>query len=577
MTILSLLNAETLREYYRDGHWRDETIYGVARGWADASPEKPAIRDRHRRLTYRQLLDAADAFAADLHRRGVRRGERVALWMPDRIESAVAMLACSRNGLVCCPSPHRNHTVDDVTELAERMRAVAFVHQTGFGADSAEPDVAAALGEIPSLRHFYALAPPGPDLAKTAPFDGLLLETGEHDCPAPVSDPNRVIYLAFTSGSTGKPKGVMHSDNTLLVTARAISRDWGVGGANDGTGDQDGAVYTMSPFSHNLGLGALFTSLVGGAEFVVHDRARGESLAERIVETGITYLVGVPTHAIDLLAEMNARGMGGRGGGQGDGLGQVSCFRVSGAASPAHLFEGLIEKGVPPQSGYGMTETNAHQYTMPGDDPDLIAESCGKACAGYEVRIWDEDDPDRELPPGEIGVVGGRGACLMLGYFDDQNATETAFNSDGWFLTGDLGRVDGNGYLRLTGRKKEVIIRGGHNINPAQIEALAMRHREVERAAAIPVADDRLGERVCLAVMYKPGARADSGADAGAERLLDHLADAGLSKYEMPEFFLALDDIPLMSNGKIQKLDIVNAIEAGRVTPIELRAEQKPK
>ena len=124
-----------------------------------------------------------------------------------------------------------------------------------------------------------------------------------------------------------------------------------------------------------------------------------------------------------------------------------------------------------------MTETCSHQYTLPNDDPRLIVESCGRSCPGYEIRIFDRDNPNRELKAGEIGQIGGRGASLMLGYFDDQKSTEEAFNRDGWFMTGDLGWIDEAGYLRITGRKKDVIIRGGHNIYPAKIKLLAATTR----------------------------------------------------------------------------------------------------
>jgi len=229
----------------------------------------------------------------------------------------------------------------------------------------------------------------------------------------------------------------------------------------------------------------------------------------------------------------------------------------------------LLKLGITPQSGYGMTETCSHQYTLPGDDPQLIVESSGKSCPGYEIRIFDRDDPNRELPPRQIGQIGGRGASLMLGYFDDQQATEDSFNRDGWFMTGDLGWIDERGYLRITGRKKDVIIRGGHNIYPARIEALAATHAAVRRAAAVPVPDRRLGERVCLAVMFRPGRT------AGPEEILQHLDDAGLSKYEMPEFFLALEEIPLTASGKMRKRDIVEWIADGRARPAAIRRQAK--
>src|SRR3974390_830742 len=153
---------------------------------------------------------------------------------------------------------------------------------------------------------------------------------------------------------------------------------------------------------------------------------------------------------------MRARGL--------DCLPQVRGFRVSGAASPPQVIKELLSRGVVPQSGYGMTETCSHQYTLPDDPPAGTAEACGRACNGFEVRIWRQDTPDVEAAPGEIGQIGGRGASLMLGYFDDQSAPEAAFNAQGWFMTGDLGWLDEAGYLHITGRKKDIVVRGGRNI-----------------------------------------------------------------------------------------------------------------
>ena len=184
-------------------------------------------------------------------------------------------------------------------------------------------------------------------------------------------------------------------------------------------------------------------------------------------------------------------------------------------------------------------------------------------------RIFDREDPNPELKAGEIGQIGGRGASLMLGYFDDQKSTEESFNRDGWFMTGDLGWVDENGYLRITGRKKDVIIRGGHNIYPAKIEALAAMHDAVHRVAAVPVPDQRLGERVCLAVMLRPG-KSVEGQD-----ILRISTMSGLSKYDMPEFFLRVDEIPLTASGKIRKRDVVDWIADGRVKPEAVRYRAK--
>ena len=194
--------------------------------------------------------------------------------------------------------------------------------------------------------------------------------------------------------------------------------------------------------------------------------------------------------------------------------------------------------------------------------------TCGKACHGYETRLWDQENPNTEvMAPGEIGEIGTRGALLMLGYFNNQSATENSFNAGGWFMSGDLGRVDEHGNLQIVGRKKDLIIRGGHNIHPSRIENLALKHPAVLKAAAFPVADQRLGERVCLAIIQRDGIAVEAGA------LLAHLNDAGLSKYDMPEFFIAMDTFPLTASGKILKRELVEWVQAGTIAPIPVRWE----
>ena len=548
--ILSLQNSERQREYYDAGIWHDETIYRLVRRHADARPDAFAARDRHRRLRYSELFAAVDAMASALLESGVKAGDRVFIWLPERVEAIVIFLACMREGFVMCPSPHRNHTTAEVVELLRRTRAAALVHEAGHGADAERDDIATHLGELGHLKYAQRLESiaEGDD---TPPFADLVAKGyPEPDVATLRRSPDTVSYLAFTSGSTGAPKGVMHSDNTLLTAMRAIAADWRVG--------PESVVYSLSPLSHNLGIGALLTACVAGCEIVLHDLLRGASLVDRIVETGATYLVGVPTHAIDLLAELRDRGL--------KRLGAVTGFRISGAAAPGHVKRDLLDYGLVPQSGYGMTESNSHQFTLPDDPVERIVESSGRACRGFEVRIFDVDDPDREAAAGETGLVGGRGGSVMLGYFDDQLATEAAFNAGGWLMSGDLGRLDADGYLYIVGRAKELIVRGGHNINPLRIEALALRFDALAGAAAVPVPDERLGERICLAVAWRNGRNTDVAA------LLAHLDQAGLSRYEMPEYLLDLPEIPLMANGKIRRREITEAVRAGTLMPVRIGA-----
>jgi acyl-CoA synthetase len=541
-TVLTLLSRARLDQEYASGNWRDDTIYQLARHHAQARPDKVAVRDRSGLITYAELVARADALAERFAEAGLRAGNRVAVWLTSRIETAIAFVACSRNGYVCCPSLHRDHTVAGVIELMQRMRAVGLVGEAGYGADGASRDIFTRLDEVPTLRLAFKLGGVGDPTASPLP------ETAASDAPVN-ADPNIVSYLAFTSGTTGRPKGVMHSDNTLLANARAMIDDWKF--------DAGSVIYTMSPLSHNLGLGSLVMAIASGGELVIHDVPRGGSVLDRIVEVAATFIVGVPTHAMDLLGEIKARGV--------KGPETVKGFRISGAAAPKALVAELLRYGIVPQSGYGMTEAGSHHYTRVDDEPETIVQTSGRACDSYEVRIWSRDNAEVEVPVGEVGQIGGRGASLMLGYFDDQAANEEAFNGEGWFLTGDLGRLDEKGYLQITGRKKDLIIRGGHNIYPARIENLAMQHPAVARAAVLPVPDERLGEKVCLAFTLRPG-EAVAPID-----LLTHLDRSGLSRYDMPEYYLELKEIPLTASGKILKTGLAAQVLDGTLTPVAIR------
>ncbi|MCC6531684.1 MAG: acyl--CoA ligase [Burkholderiales bacterium] len=544
--ILALHHPARARAYYGAGWWQDHTLYGLLRANAESRPQRFALRDSARRLTWRALLAWVDTLAARLHAAGLRPGDRVSVWLPNRIETIAVTLACSRNGYVCNPSLHQSYTVAEVSALLERIAAAALFAQPGYGADARNADIFAATSDRKSLRHAERLAPTaqaGDDPERS------LGARGSTALPEPSADPDKIVLLAFTSGTTGEPKGVMHSDNTLLANARAMASAW--------RHHEDIVLFSMSPLTHAIGTIAMAQSLVSGFELVVNDLPPGRSALEWIIETGATYVMGVPTHAIDILDEAQRRGL--------DKLGKVSVFYMGGAAIPRETVRALLAMDITPQNVYGMTENGAHQYTLPDDPVNVIAQSCGCACAGYEVRIFDPDNADSELPVGSIGEIGGRGACLMLGYFDDQRATEQSFNSEGWFLSGDLGVMDAAGRLQVVGRKKDIIIRGGRNIHPARIEDLARAHPAVLKAAAFPVADARLGERVCIAVVL----RSDRTLDG--DELLRHLAARGLSKYDMPEYYVTLDALPLTPSGKVLKRALVERVASGQVQPSAVR------
>ena len=549
-TILTLHDPQTAREYYERGVWCADTLYTLLREHARVRPQAYALRDSRRRITWSQLALWVDALASELHAAGIRHGQRVSVWLPNRIEAVVVFLACSRNGYVCNPSLHQNYTVGDIVQLLERIQTAVLFAQTGYGADADRVDVFAAARALPAMKRIYRMLPAGAESAVAGDYTQFPALDGKPGVlPEPDLNPDKIVYLAFTSGTTGMPKGVLHSDNTLLANGRAMVKDW--------HHDDKTILFSHSPLSHHIGTVAIEQSLAAGFEVVVNDLPAGRKTLDWIVETNATYVMGVPTHAMDILADMKSRGM--------TKLGKVSIFYMAGSVIPPQTAKSFLGMGIRPQNIYGMTENGSHQYTLPGDDVEVITSTCGRACHGYETRLWDQENPDLEAKTGELGEIGTRGALLTLGYFNNQGATESSFNASGWFMSGDLGRLDAGGNLQIVGRKKDLIIRGGHNIYPAHIESLTVKHPAVLKAAVFPVADERLGERVCLAIIAREGAAPD------AVQMLDHLGEHGLSKYDMPEYFICLDAFPQTASGKILKRELIEMAKAGKIKPALVR------
>ena len=528
---LTLHQPSLARRYYASGLWQDQSFYDLLSHHADAAPNRQALKDGRQSLIWAELRDRTDAVAAEFARLGLVAGDRVSIWMSNRLETIVVFLACSRQGLVCNPSLHGTYTTREIAALMDRLETRVLISEPNWGADVAEIDRDALFAEVSSLKAVLR-----PDDLPSGPDTRL---------PPVESDPDAVGYLAFTSGTTGDPKCVMHSANTLLSNARDMVGDWGIG--------SDTRLLVLSPLSHHIAWVAVGQWLLSGCSLITNGAPQGIGGLDWLLENDPTYVMGVPTHAMDILEEFNARKL--------TTLGRVEMFYLAGSPIPQIVAESFVELGIKPQNVYGMTENSSHQFTHPDDDKETWIQTCGRGGRAYEVQIFDTDDANRPVPVGQVGQIGGRGAALMLGYFANQEATSASFNDQGWFLSGDLGSLDANGNLRIEGRLKDIIIRGGHNIYPAQIEDYVLRHEDIKKAAAFGVPDERLGERVCLAIQGTPE----------PEQVLHFLADQGLSVYDMPEFFLRLEEFPLTASGKIRKQTLVQMVKRGTLAPEPVR------
>lgn len=526
---LTLHHPRHTKAFYDQGLWRTETFYGLLARHAVDRPSAKAIQDGGRVLTWLELREWVDGVGAAFRSRGLAEGDCVSIWMSNRIESVVTCLACSREGLVCNPSLHRTYSSQQVTRMLEWLPAQALVTEEGYGSDFIKADSDAIRAELTHLKVVYT--------PETFPQAG-------HNTRQPCNDPDRVAYLAFTSGTAGVPKCVMHSQNTLLANARDLVRDWVVG--------PDLVVLVLSPLSHHMAWGFVAQMLLSGCCLILNDPRADASAFDTIVTSGATFVVGVPTHAIDILAEQKRRGLP---------LGCVKVFCMAGSPIPPSVADAFLSQGIMPLNVYGMTENSSHQYTHPTDDARTLVSSCGRGGAAYEIRVFDTADCNRPLDTGKVGQIGGRGAALMLGYFGNQSATAASFNVDGWFMSGDLGVIDREGNLHVEGRLKDIIVRGGRKIYPVFIETAIMQHPEVSMATCFPVADDRLGERMCLAVI----------GTIQAEDALAHLAINGVSLFDMPEYFIRVDSFPLTESGKILKRALVEMVDRGDLRPERIR------
>lgn len=553
--LLTLHSPRDARSYYLNGSWSSETMYSLLQKHAQQRPNAFAVRDPHQRLSWADLLARVEVVAHALDQAGLVRGDRVSVWLPSSVEVVIVMLACSRNGYVCNPSLHKSLTATEVAALIKEFDCRAAFVQPGYGAGADSQDTVDCLSRIESVRALFVTPPPGQEMtpspgAYTFPRGAVPTRTA-----APNLESDKVVYLAFTSGTTGSPKGVMHSDNTLLANGRALVADW--------KQDERSVLLTLSPMSTHIGMVAIEQTLVAGCELIITDSQSGISHIDWIELTGATYIMGLPRHALDLLQEMELRGR--------PGLGRVSVFYMTGSPLSRDTATRFLQLGITPLNVYGMTENGSHQYTRPTDDAEVITDTCGTPCAGYEVSLWKRDDSNTPAPQGEVGEIGGRGAVLMLGYFADQVATERSFNIEGWFMTGDLGRFDERGNLEVIGRKNDLIDRGDVMIHPGRIEEFARRHSNVTAAAAFGLpADTSTGEQICLVVCTH-------GRASPVQRMREHLRLQGLTDYEMPELYAEVHELPLTASGKVLKRVLKDWIRSGRLqvvstvgTPVHL-------
>jgi cyclohexanecarboxylate-CoA ligase len=496
------------------GFWRDDTVYGDLVRTATADPARVAIVSwRHDRgevetLTYGELLAIAQSAAAGLRRLGVRPGDVVSLQLPNWWQFTALHLACARVGAVTHPmSPilGRREVIAQLRAATSRVLVVPDHHRSvSYRVLALEVQ-----RTLPELEHVLIVG----DTLEPVLFDLGDSSVDQHP-PAGADDP---CELQFTSGTTGHPKGVVHTHNSAYAGVRSVATALGLT-------SQD-TVVMPATFGHQTGfLFGCCLPVMLGATAVIQDEWAPDTMLELADSFGATWTSMPPPMVLDLCAAAEARGRRGR---------TLKFIRTSGGPVPWAL-AARTQRAVGAEllPSWGLTETGACTMRRP-HEPDGLGATDGVPLPGVELRLRDH----------ELAV---RSPGLLAGYL----GRDTVRPAPEWFRTGDLARSDGRGGFLITGRIKDLIIRGGENIPVAEIEAMLGRHDAVAEVAVVAVPDPRLGERACAVVVAAPGMPPTLPA------LTELLAAAGVTKQFWPERLVLVPALPRTSNGKFARGEI---------------------
>jgi cyclohexanecarboxylate-CoA ligase len=518
------------------GWWPDVTLPELLRRAAAARPEAAALVAGERRLSFADLDRESDRVAAGLAALGVGPGVVVSCQLANVPEFVVLHHAVAKRRAIFNPIhlPYRAAEVEAI--LAFAGARVVVVGASARGVDLVAM-VAALRPRLPALHHVVTVGPerrPG-----TIPFDELgPAGSGRGDG---AGDPDEPFLLLFTSGTTAGPKATLHTHNMRLGNARFIAGEWQM--------SPDDRVLALARLSHMWGLMTYWMALWVGAAHVLLEQYRPEAFARTVEHARATVAVGAPPHLSDLLALPDLRP---------DGLRSLRLFALSGSVCPPALAYRLRDRiGCTPLMLWGMTETGGGLFTRPDDPPEVAAETVGRPAPGCAVRVVGETGAP--VAPGTEGELLVQSPFVFEGYVNDPAATAAAFTDDGWFRTGDVATIDAAGNVRIRGRIKELINRGGVKFHPADVEDVLLRHPGLRAAALVGMPDERLGERNCCFVVPAPGAPPPTLA-----ALTAWLEAAGVAKFKWPERLEVVDALPLTPTGKVQRAVLRRWLEERR-------------
>lgn len=505
--------AETMRDRLTSGAQRFADV--AFRVWSPQRPHETTLGDLHARGV---------ALGGALAAAGIGTGDVVALQMPNWIEAAVLYHACTEIGAVVLPIIHIYGPAEVGYILDESRPAVLVTPDRWMGIDYTDREV----GTRPGLLRVFVGddCPAGRGVVAFADLEA----GGTTVYTRPDLHADDVHLLCYTSGTTANPKGVKHSHNTLLAESRQLG---------EATGARDGDVFLCpNPVGHMAGIIAgLQNPYLFGEHCVLMDGWDPGAAAELIRDEAVTRTGGAPFFLTTLLDHVEAH--------PDIDVSSLGLFGCGGAGVLPSLIERADAVGWWSFRSFGSSEHPSITSGYKGDPLDKRAYTDGRPMPGVEVRIVDADGG--ALPTGAVGEIQSTGPDLFLGY-TDPSLDADAFTDDGWYRTGDMGRLDADGFLTVTDRIKDIVIRGGENISAAEVEDVLARHPAVREVAVTAVPDPRYGERVCAFVIP-----ADPARPLTFDEMVDHFHEAGVAKHKTPERLEIVDDFPRTLAGKVKK------------------------
>ncbi|EKE9831175.1 medium-chain fatty-acid--CoA ligase [Escherichia coli O8] len=528
MKVTLTFNEQRRAAYRQQGLWGDASLADYWQQTARAMPDKIAVVDNHgASYTYSALDHAASCLANWMLAKGIESGDRIAFQLPGWCEFTVIYLACLKIGAVSVPLLPSWREAELVWVL-NKCQAKMFFVPTLFKQTRPVDLILPLQNQLPQLQQIVGvdkLAPATSSLSLSQIIaDNTPLTT------AITTHGDELAAVLFTSGTEGLPKGVMLTHNNILASERAycarLNLTW-----------QD--VFMMpAPLGHATGfLHGVTAPFLIGARSVLLDIFTPDACLALLEQQRCTCMLGATPFVYDLLNVLEK---------QPADLSALRFFLCGGTTIPKKVARECQQLGIKLLSVYGSTESSPHAVVNLDDPLSRFMHTDGYAAAGVEIKVV--DDARKTLPPGCEGEEASRGPNVFMGYFDEPELTARALDEEGWYYSGDLCRMDEAGYIKITGRKKDIIVRGGENISSREVEDILLQHPKIHDACVVAMPDERLGERSCAYVVLKAPHHSLS-----LEEVVAFFSRKRVAKYKYPEHIVVIEKLPRTASGKIQK------------------------